>query len=145
MSLNISDFSLAFFVKIATPPLPWQKLPPLFQQPLSQSWGPVKPPLFQNLVRGSTRSPLPPSAERKWGTLWTCGQLYLNQCQENFFINNHLLGFGRTVEIVRKKSGKAVSYKIKFMHTDTFKFHVGQIIVEYKIKLFKENKTTKEK
>ena len=103
------------------------------------------PPLFQNLVRGSTRSPLPPSAERKWSTLWTCGQLYLNQCQENFFINNHLPGFGRTVEIVRKKSGKAVSYKIKFMHTDTFKFHVGQIIGEYKIKLFKENKTTKEK
>ena len=27
--------------------------PPLFQQTPSKSWGPVKPPLFENLVEGS--------------------------------------------------------------------------------------------
>ena len=40
-------------------------------------------------------------------------------------VNDHLPAFGRTVkEIVRNKSGKAVSYIIKFTHLDTFKFHV---------------------
>ena len=60
-------------------------------------------------------------------------------------INDHLPGFGRTVEIVRNKLGKAVSYRIKFAHISTFKFHVGQIIGEDKINLVKKNKTTKEK
>ena len=46
---------------------------------------------------------------------------------------------------MRNKSGKAASYRIKFTHIDTFKFHVGQIIGEYEINLVKENKTTKEK
>ena len=58
---------------------------------------------------------------------------------------DHLPGFGRTVEIVRNKSGKTASYRIKFMHIDTFKFHVVQIIGEYEINLVKEDKTTKEK
>ena len=60
-------------------------------------------------------------------------------------INDHLPGFGRTVDIVRNKSGKAASYRIKFTHIDTFKFHVEQIIGEYEINLVKGNKTTKEK
>ena len=60
-------------------------------------------------------------------------------------INDHLSDFGRTVEILRNKSGKFVSYKIKFTHIDIFKFHVGKIIGEDKINLVKENKTTKEK
>ena len=60
-------------------------------------------------------------------------------------VNDHLPDFGRTVEIVRNKSGKAVSYRIKFTHIGTFKFHVGKIIGEDKINLVKENKTTKEK
>ena len=38
------------------------------------------------------------------------------------------------------KSGKAASYRIKFTHIDTFKFHG-----EYEINLVKENKTKKEK
>ena len=42
------------------PPSSRKKLPPLFQQPPSQSWGPVKPSLFENLVGGST-CPSPPS------------------------------------------------------------------------------------
>ena len=54
MSLNISDFNL--YVTIAPPP-PWKKSPPLSQQPPSKSWGPVKPPLFLNLVVGSTLPP----------------------------------------------------------------------------------------
>ena len=60
-------------------------------------------------------------------------------------INDHLPGFGRTVEIVRNKSGKAVSHRIIFTHIGTFKFHAGQIIGEDKINVVKENKTTKEK
>ena len=52
LSLNISDFNY-FYVKIATPPL--KKVTP------SKSWGPVKPPLFENLVGGSTP---PPPAEK---------------------------------------------------------------------------------
>ena len=55
-------------------------------------------------------------------------------------INDHFLGFGRTVEIVRNKSGKASSYWIKFTLINIFKFHVGQIIVEYEINLVKEKK-----
>ena len=50
MPLNISDFNLFFCENCNTP---WQKSPPLSQQPFSKSWGPVKPPLFENLVGGS--------------------------------------------------------------------------------------------
>ena len=60
-------------------------------------------------------------------------------------INDHLPGFGRTVEIVRNKSGKVASYRIKFTHTDTIKFHGPHIIAQYEINLVKENKTRKEK
>ena len=49
------------------PPL-WKKLPPLFQQPPSQSWGPVKLPLFENLVGGST----PPPPQQKEGGCTLC-------------------------------------------------------------------------
>ena len=57
----------------------------------------------------------------------------------------HLPDFGRTVKIVKNKSGKTVSYRIKFKHLGTFKFHVGKIIGKDKINFFKENNTTKEK
>ena len=60
-------------------------------------------------------------------------------------INDHLPGFGRTVEIVRKKSGRAACYRIKFRHIYTFKFHVGKIIGGYEINLVKEYKTTKQR
>ena len=60
-------------------------------------------------------------------------------------INDHLPDFGRTIAIVRNKLGKAVSYRIKFTHIGTFKFHVGKMIGEDKTSLGKENKTTKEK
>ena len=43
LSLNISDLFI-FFCKIATR---WKELPPLFQQPPSQSWGPVQPPFLK--------------------------------------------------------------------------------------------------
>ena len=46
---------------------------------------------------------------------------------------------------MRNKSGKAVSYRIKFTHIGTFKFHAGKMIGEDKTSLGKENKTTKEK
>ena len=39
-------------MKIAPPAL-YKIYPPLFQQPFSKSGGPVKPPLFENLVGGS--------------------------------------------------------------------------------------------
>ena len=60
-------------------------------------------------------------------------------------INYHLPGPGRTVEIVGNKSGKVISYRIKFTHVGTFKLHVGKIIGKDKINLVKENKTTKGK
>ena len=50
LPLNISDFSLVFFVKIA-PHL--KKVTPSFPATPSQSWGPVKPHLLENLVGGS--------------------------------------------------------------------------------------------
>ena len=59
--------------------------------------------------------------------------------------NDHIPDFGRTVEIVRNKSGKTVNDRIKFTHIGTFKFHVGQMIEEDKINLVKENETIKEK
>ena len=46
---------------------------------------------------------------------------------------------------MRNKSGKAVSYRIKFTHIGPFKFHVGKIIGEDRINFVKENKITKEK
>ena len=49
--------------KLQLPPTE-KKSPSLFEQPPSKSWGPVKPPLFENLIGGST---LP--AERKGCTL----------------------------------------------------------------------------
>ena len=60
-------------------------------------------------------------------------------------INDYLPDFGRTVEIVKNKYGKTVSYRIKFTHTDTFKLHVGKIIGKDKINFVKESKATKEK
>ena len=36
------------------PPSPWKKSPPSFPATPSKIWGPVKPPLFENLVGGST-------------------------------------------------------------------------------------------
>ena len=48
-------------------------------------------------------------------------------------IKDHLPGFGRTVEIVRNKSGKAASYRIKFMQIDTFKFHVDRSLGSMKL------------
>ena len=46
---------------------PWNKSPALSQQPPSKSWGPVKLPLFENLVGGS----ITPLAERGGGCpLW---------------------------------------------------------------------------
>ena len=46
---------------------------------------------------------------------------------------------------MRNKPSKTVSYRIKFTHIGTFKFHVGKIIGKDKINFVKENKTTKEK
>ena len=64
MLLNISNLSLfvCFFCKNCTP-TPWKNLPPIFQQPPSQSWSSVKPPFFENLVRGS----IPPSPPGETG------------------------------------------------------------------------------
>ena len=89
------------------------------------------------------------SFRQKYRNLWTIA-VTEPIAREIFYewfkaVNDHLPDFGRTVEIVRNKSGKAVSYRIKFTHIGTFKFHVGKIIGEDKINLVKENKTTKEK
>ena len=51
LSLYISDFS---FFYVNTAPLPLKKSPLLSQQPPSENWDPVKPPLFENLVGGSS-------------------------------------------------------------------------------------------
>ena len=45
---------------------PWKKLPPSFPATPSQSWGPVRPPLIENLVGGSS-----PLVERG-GTHYGC-------------------------------------------------------------------------
>ena len=89
------------------------------------------------------------SFKQKYKDLWT---IVVSEpiAREIFYewfkaVNDHLPDFGRTVEIVRNKSGKTVSYRIKFTYIGTFKFHVGKIIGEDKINLVKENKTTKEK
>ena len=44
LSLNISDFNLLFFLKIANCPL--KSHPPSFPARPSKNWGPVKPPPF---------------------------------------------------------------------------------------------------
>ena len=49
---------------------PWKKLPPLFQKPLSQSWGPIKPPPLENLVRVSTSPPSRKGGGGRGCTLW---------------------------------------------------------------------------
>ena len=56
LSSNISDFNL--FSET-----------PLFPATPFKSWGPVKPPLFENLVHPP---PTPPPAERGECTLWIC-------------------------------------------------------------------------
>ena len=80
LPLNISDFSLVFFVKIATH---LKKVTPSFPATPSQSWCPVKPHLFENLVGGST-----PQQKGGWGggggggahyvsnTDWGCGDFF---------------------------------------------------------------------
>ena len=65
LSLNISDFSL-FSCENWNPP--WKKSPPSFPATPSKIWGPVKSPLFENLVGAST-----PLAER-WGGYPICTQ-----------------------------------------------------------------------
>ena len=60
--LNISDFGL-FLMKKLQPP---EKCHPILsQQAPSQNLDPAKPPLFDNLVGGST--PLPPAEKRGVG------------------------------------------------------------------------------
>ena len=71
LSLNILDFNLFFMWQLQTP---WKKSPHLFsQEPPSESWGPVKAPLFENLVGGSTP---PPSPFRKVGGVHTMRTIY---------------------------------------------------------------------
>ena len=57
LSLNISDFNLFLMWKLQPPE---KSHPPLSQQNPSKSWSPVKLPLFENLVGGST----PPLSRR---------------------------------------------------------------------------------
>ena len=66
LSLNISDFNLFFMWQLQPP---WKRSPPFSQQPPSKSWRPVKPPLFENLVGGSTH----PSCRKRGCTLWLYG------------------------------------------------------------------------
>ena len=54
MLLNIWDFFFFFFGKLASP---LEKVTSPFQQPVSHSWSPVKPPLFETLVRSSNSPP----------------------------------------------------------------------------------------
>ena len=49
---------------------PWKKSLPLSQKPSSKSWGPVKPPLFENLVGDSTPLPSPLPSIKGGCTLW---------------------------------------------------------------------------
>ena len=59
------SFYLFFFFFNCYPSL--KNLPPLFQNPPSQSWSPLMPPLFKNFVGGSTSPPPPPTPSRKRG------------------------------------------------------------------------------
>ena len=64
LSLNISDFCY-FLCKNCNPPEKVTR-PPYFPANPSKSWGPVKPPLYENFVGGSASPP----AEREGCTLW---------------------------------------------------------------------------
>ena len=66
LPLNISNFSLVFFVKIATH---LKEVTPSFPATPSQSWGPVKRHLFENLVGGST-------PQQKGGGEWGVRTMY---------------------------------------------------------------------
>ena len=71
LSLNISDFNL--FLCENCNPFPWKKSPtPSFPATPSKSWGPVKPPLFENLVWGST-----PLQKGRGCPLWNLNLLYI--------------------------------------------------------------------
>ena len=61
LSLNISDFS--FFLCKNCNPFPWKNLPSFSLQLSSKTWDPVKLPLFENLVGGSS----PHSAPKQRG------------------------------------------------------------------------------
>ena len=50
--LQIFQILVYFICKICNPH--WKKSPPLSQEPPSKNWVSVKPPLFENLVVGST-------------------------------------------------------------------------------------------
>ena len=65
--MNISDFNLFFMWKLQPPE---KNSPPLSQQTSSKSWGPVKPPVFENLFGGST--PPPPPPHQKGGGCTLC-------------------------------------------------------------------------
>ena len=75
MSLNVSDFSLSFVWKFQTLRI---KSPPFPHHPPSKLWGPVKPPLFENLVGGSTS----PAAERGGGAHYACFPICRLCCSE---------------------------------------------------------------
>ena len=57
---------------------------------------------------------------------------------------NHSTEFGRTLENIKNKFQKTVSYIIKFTHLGTFKYHFGQIIGKDKIISEKVKATTQE-
>ena len=64
----VKIFQLELFIMKLQHLPPWKKSPPLSHQPLSKSWGPVKPPPpppFENLVGGST----PPPSRKGGNTL----------------------------------------------------------------------------
>ena len=67
MPFNISDFSL-FLCKNWNP---LKKVTP------SKNWGPVKAPLFENLVGGSTLPPPTPTPKQKEGKCTLCNYLPL--------------------------------------------------------------------
>ena len=55
LTSNTSDFDLFFMWKLQLSS--WKKSSPISQQFTSKSWGPVKPPILQNLVGGSMPAP----------------------------------------------------------------------------------------
>ena len=57
----------------------WKKSPPLYLQSPSKIWGPVKPPLFENLVGGS-HSP-PPPLQKVGGGCILCFSLAWSESQ----------------------------------------------------------------
>ena len=60
------------------PPPPEKSHPLLSQQPPSKSWGPVNPPLFENLVEGSTSPP-----QQKWGRVVHTYELFPDGINRN--------------------------------------------------------------